>query len=707
MKIYSMTATFGKLDHKTLDLSEGLNVIHAPNEWGKSTWCAFLVAMFYGINTSSRSKKDFLAEKERYAPWSGKAMAGRMDISWQGRDITIERSAKGKIPMGNFRAYETDTGLEIPELTADNCGQTLLGVEQEVFTRAGFLRLADLPVTDAEALRRRLNALVTTGDESDAGDALEQKLKKLKNDCRHNKTGRIPQAESQRDVLQKKLDQILYLKEQDQLLQKQESAHAQYEQKLKNHLVALEYNRSLEARARAEKANGDFLAAKARVQQLEDQCRELPTAQMAQQEMERLHQLQLQWAGLQEQENKLPAQPEKPVAPTVFAGKDPRQALAQAREDRDAYQKLCKPASPLLMVLALVMLLAAAGVAFVKALLSLPCVAVAAVLFVLHLRGRKTRENAKQAICTPYGNTDPDSWVALAEAYAGNQAAYEERLAAHQTLMNQLQIQRQSLKQTQDMLTQGRSMTDSLAQWQQVVKLRQDQQEAIRQCDYAKTNAENAAAWAQTAPEPEQPDELTLSQEESQRALERAHSERISLQQQLAKCEANMEALGDQEALEQELAKVQSRIEDLERHNAALTMALETLAQATTELQRRFAPRISARAKELFNKLTGGRYDRLQLSSNLSMEVAAIDEDISHGVQWRSDGTADQLYLALRLAVAEELTPDAPLVLDDAFVRFDDTRLEAAMEILKEYADKKQIILFSCQTREQMLADKR
>lgn len=48
MRIYQMTATFGKLEHETLTLEPGLNVIHAPNEWGKSTWCAFLLAMLYG-----------------------------------------------------------------------------------------------------------------------------------------------------------------------------------------------------------------------------------------------------------------------------------------------------------------------------------------------------------------------------------------------------------------------------------------------------------------------------------------------------------------------------------------------------------------------------------------------------------------------------------------------------------------------------------
>ena len=105
-----MTATFGKLEHQTLTLQPGLNIIEAPNEWGKSTWCAFLVNMLYGIDTRARTTGAALADKEHYAPWSGSAMAGRIDLSWNGRDITIERATKGRVIFGDFRAYETETG---------------------------------------------------------------------------------------------------------------------------------------------------------------------------------------------------------------------------------------------------------------------------------------------------------------------------------------------------------------------------------------------------------------------------------------------------------------------------------------------------------------------------------------------------------------------------------------------------------------------
>ena len=56
MLIQRMSAVFGRLRNETLQLQDGLNIIEAPNETGKSTWCAFLTAMLYGINSRERDK---------------------------------------------------------------------------------------------------------------------------------------------------------------------------------------------------------------------------------------------------------------------------------------------------------------------------------------------------------------------------------------------------------------------------------------------------------------------------------------------------------------------------------------------------------------------------------------------------------------------------------------------------------------------------
>jgi uncharacterized protein YhaN len=161
-----------------------------------------------------------------------------------------------------------------------------------------------------------------------------------------------------------------------------------------------------------------------------------------------------------------------------------------------------------------------------------------------------------------------------------------------------------------------------------------------------------------------------------------------------------MEGLGEPVLLQQALEKEQQRIAKLEEIYGASCIAIDTLNEAANQLQRKFAPRIASRAQQLFSQMTGGRYSRLLLGEDMALSVRTEDEDTMRPGIWRSDGTLDQLYLALRLAVAEALTPHAPLVLDDALVRFDENRLALAMALLKEQSDSRQVILFTCQGRE-------
>ncbi len=68
MKLLRLTATFGCLDHATLEFGPGLTLIEAPNGGGKSTWCAFLRTMLYGLDTRQRDKKGPPPTKTATAP---------------------------------------------------------------------------------------------------------------------------------------------------------------------------------------------------------------------------------------------------------------------------------------------------------------------------------------------------------------------------------------------------------------------------------------------------------------------------------------------------------------------------------------------------------------------------------------------------------------------------------------------------------------
>ncbi len=701
MKILSMTATFGKLANQTLTLQSGMNVINAPNEWGKSTWCAFMIAMLYGVDTKERTTKDFLAVKERYKPWSGSEMSGRMEILWDDRKITIERSSKGRTPMGQFRAYETDTGLEIPQLTADNCGEVLLGVEKNVFTHAGFILLNDLPVKQDEALRRRLNALVTTGDESGAGDALMQKLKDLKNRCRHNRTGEIPKAEVLRDHLETKLTQLQDLQTQfGRIAQRQEEVKGQIAL-LENHLTALEFESAKETANRVAQAEKSCEDARGILTELEAVCNSLPTATQTQENLRQLEQLTAQRSALYQE-----APPEAvsaPDAPAIFADLSPEEACHRAKVDKEAYDKLCKPANPLLLILSAVLALSGIALLFVSLPIAIPLLVVGVVLLPLYFRNKSLRQQEKQALADKYLGVDSTLWVAQAVQYQLDTQSYIQKSQVQVALNEKLSRRKQDLDAQLITLLGNRSLEEATAQFSNILAKHQELSQAQQTYHQAQNRAQELKSLVRPVAPPAFADNLTLTQTQTQQALTGALAEAQQLQKNLGLCQGQMESLGQGDALRRELAQVNHRISQLETYEQAVMLAISTLEKATQALQRRFAPQISGRAQELLTQLTGGRYNRLQLTQELTLQASTADEPTLFDAQVRSAGTIDQLYLALRLAVAEALTPKAPLVLDDALVRFDDTRLALAMQILQKEAEEKQVIVFTCQGREEKL----
>ena len=704
-----MTATFGKLENETLTLKPGLNILEAPNEWGKSTWCAFLVAMLYGIETRVHTTKTVLADKERYAPWSGSPMSGRIDLCWNGRDITIQRQSKGKGILNVFRAYETESGIDVPELTAENCGQQLLGVEKEVFLRAGFLRLADLPVTQNEALRRRLNALVTTGDESGTADALAQKLKDLKNRCRLNRsTGLLPQAEAQRSELEGKLREIgeleTFCAQSRQRQVQLESHHAI----LCNHRDALEYEASRTQTEKQAAAQTALDAANAKVQALEQTCSDLPTEGEIQRTLTRLRQLRENKEALQMESQLLPQAPATPVVPAPFLGVEDGVTMAQT--DAAAYGKALEASQWKLPVI-LGGLLAAISLVFLLiphwagiAATALGVVAGVSLLTIGLTRCRKAAKGADN-LQRKYGALPPEQWVASARRYQSLQQEYEEKLLQSQNLRGSLEQRNQQLQQQILELTQGKTLWEAEDYWLCAGKSRSELEDAHRELTRAEDYLQMLSSVKAVNP-PQFPDTLTYTAQETARMISDCALQQKQLQLQLGQYQGRMAALGAKAELQQQLDTLNARIASLEETYGALEIAITTLSAASTELQRRFAPRIAKKSQELFSRLTGGRYDRLSLAEDLTVHAGATGETTLHSALWRSEGTTDQLYLALRLAVSQELTPDAPFVLDDALVRFDDTRLTRALAILEETAQDRQVILFTCQDREKRLLGK-
>lgn len=702
MRIYKMTATFGKLEHETLTLEPGLNIITAPNEWGKSTWCAFLVAMLYGLDTRAKTTKTALADKERYQPWSGSPMSGRIDLNWNGRDITIERTTRRRVPLGEFKAYETESGLPVEELTAANCGSVLLGVEQTVFRRAGFIRFSDLPVTQDEALRRRLNALVTTGDDSGAADRLAASLKDLKNRCRYNRTGLLPQAEAQRDAIEEKLTELETLNTQCQKLKMRIDEVKDWLRQLYNHQQALAYAKMESGLNQIAQTREAVAGAERNLRALEEACASLPPQAEVETKVRELRAFRDQWNAIRTEERQAPTEPQKPELPNPFTGLTAEAARAMAREDARELTELSQSKMPLIfMIIGAMGLLAAGGLAYLTAyVFAVVAGGVGLLALIWGVIDRVTTRKKALAIVEKYGTADWKRWTAPISEYEQEMIAYGEALKLYQEVSSDLEVRLMVLRKKRDSLCGLQEPEEMLDFWQESQRQWEQYDRARAEAMTAKRHLEALNAVVKPVEKPTAPDNLTQNEAQTAQLLAECAAEQQRLQNRLGQYQGRMEIIGSAEDLRLQHKRLSDRIARLEDTYTALTMAQETLTQARSELQRRFAPRITQRAQELLGAMTDGRYQSLTMGEDFSLRASAEQEDVQWDAIWRSDGTIDQLYLALRLAVAEELTPDAPLVLDDALVRFDDTRMAAALNILRKMAENKQVICFTCQGRE-------
>lgn len=151
-----------------------------------------------------------------------------------------------------------------------------------------------------------------------------------------------------------------------------------------------------------------------------------------------------------------------------------------------------------------------------------------------------------------------------------------------------------------------------------------------------------------------------------------------------------------------------SVIQQLEEQRAALRIVADKYAVAalTAELigrtrriyEQEKQPQVLLLASDYFSKLTEGEYKRVVMTLG-HKELKAEHKNaglIDSGLLSR--GTAEQLYLSIRLALAETMSRQVslPLLFDDLFVNFDEARLHAALALLGELSISRQIVMMTC-----------
>lgn len=159
----------------------------------------------------------------------------------------------------------------------------------------------------------------------------------------------------------------------------------------------------------------------------------------------------------------------------------------------------------------------------------------------------------------------------------------------------------------------------------------------------------------------------------------------------------------DMDALTDEIKNLNKRIEHYEFELEAIEEAQTALNEAFEEMQLDFGPMINYRAGRVLSGMTGEKYNSVFVSEKLVPSVAQAGSSDIRNCNSLSTGTYDQVYLSLRLALAGVMADEQlPVLLDDAFAQFDDTRMQNALAFINEdskVGELGQVILFTCHKR--------
>lgn len=663
LRILQANATYGKLNQAQLSLQPGLNVICAPNEGGKSTWSRFLLTMFYGLNTRQRGE---LADKNRFQPWNGSPMQGRLQLA-VGEDVLtlIRRTQRADSPMGVFSCTYAGTDTPARGLDALRCGETLLGVPQSVYQRCAFISSGSMAI-DADAdLERRINALISTGEEKISFSQAETRLKRQLHQRKYNRSGAIPLLESEIASLSSAQAEVQDLAERETSL-RQQLRQVQEEQ------VTLRAAQQQEAQQR--------IAEKQRLLQ------SLPDSAALQSINEQLGAVRSMGEQVQQARDAAAAQEQTIQAQLQELSRNPLHPMT--KPELEAQLQIQPPAPPQVAQLLISLALGLCGGGFLwyeigQSQLLWLCAACAVTalaagnflrLLIQRIRRQQVRRRELQR---------QEELRKLADSYLPMLEKLEEQRSLLQQRQQAVADSEQRLRATlADLLTVVQKWdtgvhtpTDVRRFVQQMTQRREELTEEIRQ-------AQADALHAQT------PD---------------ADGSAARLQQQIAQVQGQLAALGGAEDAPQRIARKQEQLHRLQGEYDSLALALDVLRSANTTLQNRFSPELGRRAAEIFADMTGSPWSHILLDREFRLSAEAGSDPTRRSVQLLSSGTADQLYLAVRLAICEMVLPaeqNAPLILDDALLTFDDERLHKTLDYLVRLGEQRQILLFSCQSRE-------
>lgn len=710
---------FGCLSGVVIEPSDGINLIEADNESGKSTLAAFIKFILYGFS-STRSQSIAENERKLYIPWNGTRAFGSIVFSAPGGRFRVARAydlpSKETVEMTDLQ-----TGREVFRSLVP--GEVLLGVPEEVYQKSAYFRQLFQSKNGDESLADQVRNLVFSADERISAANAEKRLREAEAELKNRQNrGVIPELEAQLARFRAESEQAI----------RQNSEIRRCNEAISENGARLGEIRRIVSRLQAERGNIDGYEAFCRLRRLsevkaeeeaakkkyDDAAGAFPDARIPDSAfINGLIKDNAEYKSLVRDRDRLEEESREAVkafeesrrAVAVWDGQEERVKSALARE---------KKLFPIFALLAL--LFAAAGVTFAflfdglavaaagAACLFLGCAVAAAVIKI------KARElPAKYGFESAEALEDALSELPQIERQADIDEKRTYSLKAEYGRLSDrcAQAGKSIAERISRYCPEGESGTcdaaggqiDLLLERSENAKKLLSEYESRRRTRESMFEGVDIDALAKRA-EGAVPPERTVSEVERELNFNTQKQKLLEeRKQELEKEKARLESgAADPALLCGKTGAAEQQLEKANRRLAAIRLALEVLEESSAYMKSTIAPKLTEYASGYFDYATAGKYPVLHLDTRMGM---AVETPLIQSLDFLSSGTKDAAYLCLRLALLRLIYQQAavpPVILDDAFARLDDKRLETMISVITEFsqAEKAQVFMFTCTPRE-------
>lgn len=165
---------FGKLHDYSADFSEGVNIVCEENGWGKSTFAAFVRAMFYGLG-GSKKKNAAENERKKYKPWQGGVFGGQLTFEIQEKTYQISRVFHDKESNDEFELRDVKTNLPSADYT-ENIGKEIFKIDRDSFIRTIFIGQSDCETSSTGDINAKIGNLADNSNDLNNFDKAHKRL---------------------------------------------------------------------------------------------------------------------------------------------------------------------------------------------------------------------------------------------------------------------------------------------------------------------------------------------------------------------------------------------------------------------------------------------------------------------------------------------------------------------------------------------------